>query len=342
MTFRNLTIVLITIVSLSLAACGSSEENSCSSPSDCESGERCINGNCVSISCTSDLDCLGGEYCSIATGYTQGTCLQKVTDGDSTEADDGSIIKNCVDGVYRCRGDIREVCQLQSNVYDWRFLEECEAGCSLGKCNKVDGDEDMEEEENPVICTAGHYRCYDNVVQICSEDGKEWRLHEACVDASCIEQAPDAYCGLCYPGMRDCYSDNIVQVCSPDGTQWQKSYCNNDEACLGGACISDESCSPGRYNCNGTSIVEKCNDSGTAWEKVDTCGENETCVCGTWVNTQCAQAGCDSDPICSPFIDTKCSGDTLQRCNALGTDWANWDDCSDNDPPQTCVNGACQ
>jgi len=344
MKSSNFSVLLLFIVlSLILAVGCSSEDDSCSVTSDCSVGMRCVNKTCINLQCSTELDCLGDEYCAVPAGSTVGTCLKNNPDGDTEVDGDDGIVSNCVEGVLRCRGDIKESCKLQNNTIDWRFEEECSNGCQFGMCLEPDGDEDGDvEQEAQAICEANDLRCFGNVVQECSEDGMEWRLNDACVDESCIEIPPDAYCGVCYPGMRDCEaSTGAVLICNADGTRWDKQFCGTREECLAGYCVSDDECSPGRYNCAGN-VVQKCNSAGTGWDTFDSCISGETCKCGSWAGTQCTQAACIADLICSPLQDTQCSGDTVQRCNADGTGWASWSDCSAKDPPETCVNGACQ
>jgi hypothetical protein len=337
----------------------SSEGGSCATNVDCEFGFRCLNTTCVSLECTHPRDCLTGEYCKFAIGEDIGICTVRpdetdgdVADGDVVDGDtDTAPIGTCNEGERRCRGDLLETCELFNGFLDFRFTEECQYGCQLGACNEPPAEDG--DAEQVQVCEPGNMQCYSNQVQVCSEDGMEWTISDPCLQGTCVEEVQTgggvlADCGpkiVCERGMRICDEEGAyeaVLICNDDGTDWTRSYCAANQACINGLCQSSTECTRGRYRCNGN-LVEKCRDNGTGWDRVDTCVDGEeTCACGQYAGSECALASCTKNAICSPLLDTRCSGDVVQRCDSSGTGWAFWSDCAAKDPPQTCVNGSCQ
>ena len=322
----------------------SSDDRPCTTDANCTAEERCINQVCTSKVCSVDEDCLAGETCSIAVGQSSGTCMT-ISDGDQ-DADaekDTDLVGACTAGEFRCQGDLLEQCQLWNSVVDWHFMEECENGCVDGACNPADGDQDAAEEEEAPICTAGDLRCYSNQVQYCEEGGYRWRVEDPCTDGTCTEQPPDAWCGpkvICEAGMRICDPDgtNAIATCNSEGTAWTLLLCASTQQCVNAVCESTGECLNNRYRCTANfTRAEKC-VSGN-WQVYENCSEGETCVCGQYLGTDCMQAGCQADKICTPFLETRCSGDAVQRCNFDGTAWSTWQNCADDG--KTCSNGEC-
>lgn len=345
-------IIMLPISMTFVVACGGSdsgsedEQQSCLIDTDCDIGMRCINDLCINGLCETIADCLGGEHCEIPEGSPKGFCIsdQIAPDGDSEPPPDGDEppVGACLSGDKRCKGDNLERCELRNGLMDWRFMEDCDYGCRLGKCEdppEVDGDEDVETEPEP-ICTPDDRQCYDNQVQRCPADGLEWKVEDACLQGTCIEDGRgNAECGpklICQPGMRMCSEEfNAVQICNNLGSEWNLMYCANTQACINSTCQASGECRKGHYRCN-NNTVEVCNSAGTGWNVFQRCGESETCTCGTYAGTECIAAACEADVICMPLLDTRCSGDVLQRCAADGKSWAFWEECANG-----CANGEC-
>ncbi len=322
---------------------------SCTLNTDCPYGSRCLNQVCTTLECSADTDCLGGEYCNIQTGQTTGQCTEYATDGDDPtdgDAPDGDEpVGDCISGDWRCQGSVLEQCQLQNNRYDWGFYEDCEFGCEQNACAEdPDGDQDAPEEES-TLCEPGTERCYTNQVQHCEEDGSAWRIEDPCLNGTCVQEDIDAYCGpkiICQDGQQRCdpQGTNAVATCNTAGTEWTLMPCAASQTCINGICEGGSECTPNRYRCtNEMKRVEQCNSQGTGWVLSENCGDGETCVCGSFLGTDCIQAACITDTVCVPFSERRCSGNTVQQCNFDGKGWSDWKDCEDDE--QTCQDGAC-
>lgn len=345
---------------LLVTGCSGSESSSdgapCANNTDCTFGYRCLNTTCVTLRCTHPRDCLTGEFCKFDSGKDEGVCTVRPdtepdpTDGDELDGDTPDEPAGvCLLNERRCRGNILESCVNFNSFLDWRFEADCAHGCTLGACVEPPAEDGDEEEE---ICVPGNMQCFSNQVQRCSTDGMEWELVDACLLGTCVEETSGgttiASCGprlICQPGMRVCDDEGsaqAVKVCNETGTDWRVIYCANHEACINGICQSTTACTRGRYRCNGNT-VEVCRDNGSGWDRVRTCTDGEeTCACGTYSGSECVQASCIKNAVCTPLLDTRCSGNVVQRCDSSGTGWAFWSDCSTQDPPKTCVNGSCQ
>ncbi len=348
----------LSLVMMSFALCGlmllgatqcsssSEDEFECTLDADCDSNNRCLNGQCVSLVCMQDNDCLATEVCEIPTGEVTGLCkAATITDGDDDQAE--AAVQNCDINDIRCRGDELQTCQKKNGVWDFRLSQVCECGCENERCVEcVDGDPDLElepelEPEPEPICRAGDYRCYSNQVQLCSDDGMEWRVDDPCLSGTCVEQLPDAWCGpklICDPGMRLCDLEgrNAVATCNSEGTDWSLMYCAASQECEDGICVAGGECTANYYRCNGNA-VEKCAQDGSGWVPVKNCGSTEVCSCGQYVGTNCAMADCIATAVCTPW-QRQCSGNVVQMCSFDGTQWSNIETCADE---ETCSNGQC-
>jgi hypothetical protein len=89
------------------------------------------------------------------------------------------------------------------------------------------------------VCTAGKYRCDENSLQVCADDGESYIAREDCTldDKVCLVGEG---CLKCYPNSRRCGGFAIAR-CSPDGSRWDViATCDSElgDVCFGGSCIN--------------------------------------------------------------------------------------------------------
>ncbi|MBI3052104.1 hypothetical protein HYY74_06665 [Candidatus Woesearchaeota archaeon] len=208
--------------------------SACYSNSHCGSGQRCVDGSCVSAGtgCTQDSQCQGGRCvsgaCTSACTINSDCPSQKICVGggciagclDSSQCSQG---QRCVNG--QCSGlcydnthcPAAQRCVNGACTSGCVLFTDCPAGrsCVNGQC--ID----------PNACTPA-----------CS-------LGQVCQNGQCVAECSDG----CSPsGSRSCSSDGKVRTCgnydSDSCLEWDSgTSCASGQACNNGVCSSEPECS---------------------------------------------------------------------------------------------------
>ncbi len=140
---------------------------------------------------------------------------------------------------------------------------------------------------------------------------------------------------VCTPEEATCQGNTLV-VCSRDGTSETRTPCDAGDRCVSdadGAECREVICAPSERGCLDNDTRYLCDSTGTTRTTAD-CEAGEVCLDGSCTST-----------VCTPNA-TRCSGDSLATCNALGTSESlvacdDTADCSGADFGCRCVSGEC-
>lgn len=304
----------------------------------CDGGFSCING--ASYECTANRTALTlAETCTFANGQfcnpESGQCQEFVCapgqptcndDLATSCANDGSHPLNfgidctatnkvcwaaecsppiCEPGTYACNG-----AELQRCVHKGTAFERSKV-CGEGTvCDALAGTCRLQK------CLPNEPACDGSRATTCDESGLGYTGGSTdcavggnvCVEGACVPI-------ICEPSSLYC-QDNQVRACGPNGGSFRViQTCLQAEFCNGrlGVCVPDI-CAPGAAVCTGNVL-------GTC--KVDGSGPEPG---GTDCGSQVCDTGACRPLICAP--NTRfCEGGDVALCNALGTDFAPYDNC---------------
>jgi len=192
------------------------------------------------------------------------------------------------------------------------------------------------ETEPP--CEPASTRCNEGMLQVCvrfdAQSPAGWLDQYNCGTPELCSDGPPAFCqrGACQAGEVSC-EGATPRVCNAAQTGWDAldacpsaGHCSTvDAQCPGGApCCLVEPCTAGELRCN-EGRLEECQSDATGWSARDTCQTPELCLsglagCGGGASCSCAAPACDAGEV-------RCTGATLQRCNAGRTDWEFVSEC---------------
>ncbi len=99
------------------------------------------------------------------------------------------------------------------------------------------GNGNSSDDDN--ICNPGEFRCDENVVEVCADNGDEFVARQDCSQEGKICMAGEG-CLNCIPNSRSCDGFDIMR-CSPDGSRVDAiASCDpeNGDVCFGGDCIN--------------------------------------------------------------------------------------------------------
>jgi hypothetical protein len=134
----------------------------------------------------------------------------------------------------------------------------------------------------PVICEQGLTRCYERLLQLCTDGGTAWATLQACASAALCEASDLATVSSCKAP--SCSTEqmscegNLLRLCNENRTGWEDfATCETAAHCDAGQrqCLPAP-CDPGARRCN-LGKLERCNDTQTNWEELDECITNELC-----------------------------------------------------------------
>ncbi len=102
------------------------------------------------------------------------------------------------------------------------------------------------------VCTAGEYRCEENLLEVCANDGESYLPRNDCsqTDQVCVS---DRGCLDCFPNSRRCDGFDI-QRCRPDGGGWDfLASCDPEisDVCYGGRCVNACELAEGEHSYEG-------------------------------------------------------------------------------------------
>ena len=277
----------------------------CDYQQDCEPGYMCQANVCVPgpdirVDCDTDQDCSQERYCLF--GY----CVPR-SDGDLTDRDPDMI---------------------DTDDADETVVDGDETDAADGDVEEMLPDGDNTDDSVPIVCLPGNVTCMDGVLATCNEGGTNWFTEECpagkiCVEDTCVDK-------ICEPlSMGSCVDEYRIEMCNDLGTAWTVQPCGPNIRCSEDRCVAIECTAGEGYRCLGRDTLERCNPTGNDYEIVQCEGE-----------TLCDNAAC-REVICPPN-ELRCggeSGNIIQFCTSLGTQWLDATDCGDMNA--LCTDGAC-
>ncbi|MCK5797344.1 MAG: hypothetical protein KAI47_09185 [Deltaproteobacteria bacterium] len=338
-SLRQLAIVSLFVLPLSLSACGDDAPPSmqtCSAATCalgcCDSAGKCTTPasskacGIFGAQCTAWVDCAADESCD---GVGR-TCVK-----DTAVCGPATCIDGCCDGNTCVKNvDARKCGARGAACMACKPLESCIAG----SCGKDCG---------PATCVDGC--CQKNVcfagdnVGICGKGGAACKAcgnGEACVDKACVVQACNATtCPLgCCDAKGSCVQGDTEAACGKGGAACK--------LCVTGEfCDKDRACTKPTVNCDATTCADGCCDAhgkcvkiasqdGTSCGKgggaCDTCAATQACESGSCVCTATScKSGCCDGASCR-------SGSSNTACGAAG---AKCDICTGS---ESCQGGICK
>lgn len=124
----------------------------CTTDDDCEDGEVCTDGACVTPDCTSDDDCADGEVCDDGACVTACTSDDDCADGEVCDTDTGICETGCTDDTDCDDGTF---CNGEETCNDDGVCEDGEAPCAEDEMCDEDADECVTDEGEVVELTLG-------------------------------------------------------------------------------------------------------------------------------------------------------------------------------------------
>lgn len=196
-------------------------------------------------------------------------------------------------------------------------------------------------------CEPGQVRCSGSLVQACvrsSVDAPVWLTVSDCMQEALCVAEPDPHCLArpCIAGETSC-EGATPRVCNSAEDGWDTlaacqsaAHCSINRAdCAGSApCCLEAPCAAGEMRCN-QGQMQRCNQTETAWDDVQTCDSADLCLAGL---SACGGtgAGCACEPPACATNETRCTGSTLEQCNAGRNGWESVDICA---TPELCEAG---
>jgi len=176
-------------------------------------------------------------------------------------------------------------------------------------------------------CEPASTRCNGGMLQVCvrfdAQSPAGWLDQYNCGTPELCSAGPPAFCerAACQAGEVSC-DEATPRVCNAAQTGWEDraacesaAHCSTVEAeCPGGApCCLIEPCVAGELRCN-EGRLEECQSDLSGWSARTTCETPELCLSGLAACGGAASCACDA-PACTEG-EVRCTGSTLERCNA--------------------------
>jgi hypothetical protein len=211
-------------------------------------------------------------------------------------AEDGCVPRVCLPGNSVCAGNNVRPCAEDGSGF--LPLESCGSrDCAFGACV-------------PARCEDGETTCANDLLLAC-DDGA-WVEAEDCAASGelCLVDGDDALCSgpICVPDSRTC-DGGAVLACDARGAELTRTECDDDERCLGGACVPDpcagEPTPPGcTLECDVEGETEACDGA---------CGAGlRTCVDGVFGACVAGDDCVDFDRACRPVaLEVTLDGEDL-------------------------------
>jgi hypothetical protein len=259
--------------------------------------------------CSTSDDCRGGELCD------DGVCLEVCSDDNDC---DSAVFATCDLERGRCVECVDSgQCASTEACIDQRCVFFCDdnSDCRGGEVCAIDTG----------ACRAAE--CVD-------DDG--CRGGFLCDNGVCVSILPI----VCEANSVSC-DGNSVATCNIDGTGFDQVACNDDEACIDGACAAVV-CVANDFGCDNDTTAWVCDSSGT---------QRDLLACRA--DQYCDDGACRTR-VCTPN-SVVCAGDSLVVCDAAGATstvepCADVEGCADNafgcscgtvDGSATCVERVC-
>ncbi len=281
---------------------------------NCQAGEKCSEGECVTVSDDGDSDadspCSVGDLKCVGELISQcdengewlepGTCPSgKVCYGDA-----------CVDTSI-CQADVQKRCASDHSLQTcnsegdgWLDPVECaeDEVCLDNDCQSVD-------------CEPGDTACNsEGKVVTCNLAGNSWEDPQEC-DGSKICSEGRCIGSVCRPGMDyQCSGRQRIRYCNTMGDGWNAPQdCPEGEVCLDEfGCVNENAtvCVADSFSCEDEHTIRQCNSDGSGYLPEKTpCEAGDAgyrCIDGQCLDL-CAQAvlsdsymGCDYWPVVTP------------------------------------------
>ncbi|MEY4546884.1 MAG: hypothetical protein RL685_3079 [Pseudomonadota bacterium] len=193
-------------------------------------------------------------------------------------------------------------------------------------------------------CEPGQVRCSGALFQACvrgSSNTTVWLRVDDCKQEALCVSGPDPGCLTrpCVAGETSC-DGATPRVCSAAEDGWEPreacpsaAHCSiNPGDCRGAApCCLESPCAAGEMRCN-QGEMQRCNDTQTAWDILTQCDTPDLCLAGL---SACVGTGssCACEAAVCEVNATRCTGTTLERCNAGRTGFEPVDLCA---TPELC------
>lgn len=195
-----------------------------------------------------------------------------------------------------------------------------EVACSAG-CTDEGGTRCVDE-----VCKPEDVRCQGTELQKCNATRSGFDTFQVC-DLGCREIAKNQVACVeqkCEPGSRRCTVDGKLETCDARGSGYTAAACDPgicvQEAVGVARCIRNV-CTPNETRCEGTEIM-KCDATGTLETVEQACAG--VCKQESGKSAECAPSICD--PNARECVD----GESIRRCDSLGSAWEAPQKCSED------------
>jgi hypothetical protein len=198
-------------------------------------------------------------------------------------------------------------------------------------------------------CEPGDARCdEEGTLQVCVrfEPGSPggWLPQTQCGSPELCVSGPPPSCiqGACQAGEGSCV-EATPRACNASRTGWDDlpacesaAHCSTlaQDCPLGAPCCRVEPCTPGELRCN-EGRLEECQADLSGWNPLATCESPELCLAGLAACDPASGACACQQPACE-VGDTRCTGVSLESCNAGRTGWDPVSACAS---PELCESG---
>jgi len=186
--------------------------------------------------------------------------------------------------------------------------------CACGVPDSSGSADASEVADAGTSCVPGSQRCEGDAVKRCNEAGEAWETSELCergCDPGETGTTPRCTTCLCTPGASRCVpGTNALETCNAGCLAWVVQQCGERARCSASAAGERETAAcktclvEPTDRCDGTAIVR----IGPSCEEFVV----EHCEFG------CDADGCHDAPFCTANA-TRCDGDSVKRCNAIGS-----------------------
>lgn len=340
----------------------SNPDGCCVSASDCESGEECANGACVSA-------CVAEDVSTCAVPLTE-SCTDGVQNGSEPATDCGESCPVACATDSACNDDldcasgrcVSSRCAAPTCDDEARNQDESGVDCggSCGGCTPEQPCRRDEDCASGLFCPPSNQVCTDSSCQDGEQSGNEVLVDcgggecPGCPPGSPCTGAGDCDSRVCSGGScqlpscddglpsgdesgRDCGGSDPECPRCPDGEPCRSDGDCANEACEEGTCVS---CSDGTQNGSETAIdcgggnpdCSRCDDGAS-------CAIAADCASGRCLGGSCAAPSCSDGALNGTETDTDCGGNNPECSRCPSGDRCQFDgDCaSQNCDGQVCI-----
>ncbi len=276
--------------------------------------------NCNNLGCNAQRGCnqcnFSGSRC---TGNTLETCNNGVLQTQACNSGcngQRAQCNQCIVGTTLCLNQNQE----QSCPDGLTTTVNCTDGCVSGQCADCREDECANGNQSRRDCNNGQLGPQVNcgAGEVCQGAG-QCTFRCTPNQARCNGQTPQRCngAGTAFDNIAAC-NGTAAAICQNGSVV--TDTCTAGEACQGGRCVF--SCTPNQTRCNGQT-PQRCNGAGTAFDNIAACNGTAAAICqnGSVVTDTCTGGeSCQGGRclFCTPN-QTRCDGQTPQRCNGAGT-----------------------